>query len=125
MALMTCATSNVPFTEQSLYKFGLMAECGSDQLIFQFSPYLENQAVIEVSMMVHTSRSLLDVIRSVQEQYQVSFTEVPSIAPILYREYEADLGGGRRILVSTTLADLFTPLLRVDPGSAVRTSPKA
>jgi len=26
---------------------------------------------------------------------------------------------------STTLADLFTPLLRVDPGSAVRTSPRA
>jgi hypothetical protein len=28
-------------------------------------------------------------------------------------------------LTSTTLADLFTPLLRVDPGSAVRTSPRA
>jgi hypothetical protein len=26
---------------------------------------------------------------------------------------------------STTLADLLTPLLRVDPGSAVRTSPRA
>jgi hypothetical protein len=26
--------------------------------------------------------------------------------------------------VSTTLADLFTPLLRVDPASAVRTSPR-
>ena len=28
-------------------------------------------------------------------------------------------------LTSTTLADLFTPLRRVDPGSAVRTSPRA
>jgi hypothetical protein len=28
-------------------------------------------------------------------------------------------------LTSTTLADLLTPLLRVDPGSAVRTSPRA
>jgi hypothetical protein len=30
-----------------------------------------------------------------------------------------------RARTSTTLADLFTPLLRVDPGSAVRTSPRA
>jgi hypothetical protein len=28
-------------------------------------------------------------------------------------------------VTSTTLADLFTPLLRVDPGSAVGTSPRA
>jgi hypothetical protein len=27
-------------------------------------------------------------------------------------------------MTSTTLADLFTPLLRVDPASAVRTSPR-
>ena len=31
----------------------------------------------------------------------------------------------REKVSSTTLADIFTPQLRVDPGSAVRTSPRA